>query len=188
MSSSSTFWGWFGGPRRRTRRLRFRPPTTPTTTIRPFVACAPRHGPAADPGSFGQSSSADRANGEAICREPRCPGVPGRPLVWSTELATLAAGAQRRECDSAWVRRMHHRGRSGPASSNGSWDTSFSKEDRHVRRIGMLSDYEVGHGVARGWPGERAVGGRPHPELPDQDLTVRTRRGRSATLGRTQTK
>ena len=95
-------------------------------------------GVVADPGSLGIVLGGS-GNGEQIAAN-KVDGVRAA-LVWSEEIARLA-----REHNDANVisigARMHTRGRGAVASSRSFLATPFSGDERHVRRIGQLAEYE----------------------------------------------
>jgi ribose 5-phosphate isomerase B len=102
----------------------------------PFVLRAAER-VAADPGSFGIVLGGS-GNGEAIAAN-KVKGVRAA-LVWSEDIATLA-----REHNDANVISVGARQHDTAAATRFVelfLNTPYSKEERHTRRIAMLSDYE----------------------------------------------
>lgn len=129
----------------------------PVDDYPPFVLRAAAR-TAADPGSLGIVIGGS-GNGEAIAAN-KVPGV-RCALVWSEETAAL--GREHNDANVISIgARMHT-----PAEAIGFvekfLDTPFSGDARHIRRITMLSDYEVARVLP---PLPDAVDDGPHAELP----------------------
>ena len=92
---------------------------------------------AAEPGSLGVVIGGS-GNGEQIAAN-KVTGVRAA-LVWTEETAALAPPAQRRQRGRG--RRPHAHRRGGDRFVEVFLATPFSEDERHARRIGMLTDYE----------------------------------------------
>jgi ribose 5-phosphate isomerase B len=114
---------------------------------------------AADPDSLGIVLGGS-GNGEQIAAN-KVPGVRAA-LVWSDEIAELARLHNNANVISIGAR-MHT-----PEEAAGFVDvflnTEYTGEERHTRRIAMLTDYEKAHELP---PIPEHLSGGAHPELPD---------------------
>ena len=137
-SSSSNIWST-GSQRPRPRAGRPRPVRVRRRRrLSAVLSRARRHAVVADPGSLGIVIGGS-GNGEQIAAN-KVDGVRAA-LAWSTETAELGSAAQQRQ--RRLDRRAHaHASTRPPASSRCSCRTTFTGEERHVRRIAMLTDYE----------------------------------------------
>jgi ribose 5-phosphate isomerase B len=115
---------------------------------------------AADPDSLGIVIGGS-GNGEAIAAN-KVPGVRAA-LAWSLETATLAR--EHNDANVISVGARMHTTAEAVAFVERFLTTPFSNDPRHIRRIGMLSAYEVAHELPA-LPGDTPLDGA-HPELPD---------------------
>ena len=110
-----------------------------------------------DPGSFGIVLGGS-GNGEQIAAN-KVPGIRAA-LVWSEEIASLAR--LHNDANVISIGARMHTPEEAARFVEVFLDTAFTNEDRHIRRIGMLSDYEKTHDLPP-LPGEDAESA--HPEL-----------------------
>ncbi|MGQ0844859.1 MAG: ribose-5-phosphate isomerase [Sporichthyaceae bacterium] len=123
----------------------------------PFVLRAAAR-TAADPDSLGIVLGGS-GNGEAIAAN-KVPGVRAA-LVWSEEIAKLAR--QHNDANVISLGARQHTAAEAIAFVEAFLDTPF-EGGRHVKRIGMLADYEKAHELPP-LPEGHTEGA--HPELPD---------------------
>ncbi len=112
-----------------------------------------------DPGTLGVVLGGS-GNGEAIAAN-KVPGVRAA-LVWSEEIASLARLHNDANVISMGARM--HTPEEAARFLEVFLDTAYTGEERHTRRIAMLSDYEKAHELPP-VPDEALSGA--HPELPD---------------------
>jgi ribose 5-phosphate isomerase B len=125
----------------------------------PFVLRAAAR-TAADPGSLGIVIGGS-GNGEAIAAN-KVPGVRAA-LAWSLETAQL--GREHNDANVLSIGARMHTVAEAVTFVERFLDTPFSQDPRHIRRIDMLSAYEVAHALPP-LPGDAPLDGA-HPELPD---------------------